>query len=81
MSQTEIIEEIKKLSPEQKKLVVEEAMKLLKDEEQNALRRQEREELRKRMAQAAERLKDYYGPGSEHVGFEALDDKDFHEER
>ncbi len=81
MSQTEIIEEIRKLPADQQKEVVEAAMKFLKDDEAKSLREKEQEKWKQRMAQAAERLRDYYKPGSDHVVGEALDEKDFHDQR
>lgn len=81
MSQREIIEEIKKLPTEQLRNVIEAAMKFLSDEEVKALRQKQREELKEQMKQSAERLRDYYKPGSEHLLGEALDEKDFHDPR
>jgi hypothetical protein len=81
MSQLEILEEIKKLPAQQQREVVEAVMKLISDEEVNARREKERLELKTRMTQAAERLKKYYMPGSEHIVGDAFDEKDFYEQR
>lgn len=79
MSQSEIIEEMKKLPADQIRKVVEAAMKLLSDEDMSALRQKQREDLKEKMRRSAERLRDYYRPGSEHLVGEALDEKDFHD--
>jgi hypothetical protein len=81
MSQHEILEEIRKLSPAQLRSVIETAMKFLDDEERKAMMQKQRDDVRKKMTDAAERLREYYKPGSPHLVGDVLDEKDFHEPR
>ncbi len=72
MTSTEIINEFKKLPPDQRIDTLEAALRSLRDEFRS------RNDIKQRMARAAKKLLPDYAAGSELTSFTALDSENFH---
>ena len=77
MSQTEIIEEFRKLSPRERLEVIEAAIHLLREDFEPEKKQGERQQLK----EAAEALLPDYAEEGELTAFTALDSEDFHVQR
>ena len=75
MTQTEILEELRKLSPEERLQVVEAAIHLVREDLQHSSSVAER---KRQLSAAAEALLPDYTEDSELTSFTALDNEDFH---
>ena len=78
MLQTEILEELKKLSPKQRLEVIESAIHLLQEDLRQVEQPLTRMERKRQLAMAAEALLPDYEEDNELTGFTALDGEDFH---
>jgi len=72
MTQSEIIDEVKKLPPDQRFDTLEAILRLLRDEFRG------KSEIKERMARAAKKLLPDYSAGGDLTSFTALDGEDFH---
>ncbi len=79
MTQTEILEELKKLTPAERLAVVEAAIRLIREDLQRAMQPLTRADRTKQLAEAAEALLPDYTADGELTAFTALDGEDFHE--
>jgi hypothetical protein len=79
MTRTEILEELKKLTPAERLAVVEAAIGLIREDLQRAMQPLTRAERAKQLAEAAEALLPDYTAGGELTAFTVLDGEDFHE--
>lgn len=79
MKQSEILKELKKLSPQQRLKVIDDAIHLLQEDlhqmEQPLITRMER---KRQLTAAAKALLPDYKKGDELISFTALDGEDFH---
>ena len=79
MTQTEILEEIKKLTAAERLTIIEAALRLIREDLQQVAQPLTRIERKRQLAAAAEALLPDYSAGGELTAFTALDGEDFHE--
>jgi hypothetical protein len=77
MTQTEILEELKKLSTEERLAVIEAALRLIRENLQQVEQPVLRAERQRRLAAAAEALLPDYAAGGEVTIFTALDSEEY----
>ncbi len=81
MTQTEILEQIKKLSPKERLEVIDAAIHLLRDELTPKVLPLTPQERKRLLSRAADALLHDYETDSELTSFTALDGEDFHAQR
>jgi len=79
MTQTEILEELKKLTAAERLTIIEAALRLIREDLQQVAQPLTRIERKRQLAAAAEALLPDYSAGGELTAFTALDGEDFHE--
>lgn len=79
MKQLEILEEFKKLSPEERLEVVEAALRIIREDLQKTKKLSNREARRLRLEASAQIMREDYLNDPELTSFTALDAEDFHE--
>jgi hypothetical protein len=78
MKQTEILKELKKLSPEERLKVIDDAIHLLQEDLHQMEQPLTRMERKRRLSMAAKALLPDYKKDEELTSFTALDSEDFH---
>lgn len=78
MTQTEVLEELKKLTPEEQLTIIEAALCLLREDLQQKKQLKNQKQKKQQLALAAKALLSDYKEDSELTIFTVLDNEDFH---